>query len=199
MNPEADLLCPRELSPLGPSWRKVMMWIFIVGDALIFGSFLTCYAVARFTNADWPEATHVFHLNLVTFMTLILITSGATMARAVFAARTQDWKGVVRFLWFTLMGGALFVGLQGYEWMGFIQEGARLNSNPWGPALFSASFFLITGFHGFHVLTGLIILFITVVRSKSGRSQSEGIELAGMYWAFVDLVWVFIFPTFYLI
>lgn len=132
-------------------------------------------------------------------MTLVLITSGATMASAVQAARAQLWKTVVRFLILTIIGGAIFLGLQIYEWSQLIHEGAGLTQNPWGVPAFSASFFIITGFHGFHVLSGLVLLAITAVRASRGISRSEGLELAGIYWAFVDLVWVFIFPLFYLI
>lgn len=188
-----------EASPFGGDWRRVMMWLFVAGDALLFAGFLTCYGFARIASPTWPDAAKVFHLGLVTFMTLVLITSGATMASAVQAARAQLWKTVVRFLILTIIGGAIFLGLQIYEWSQLIHEGAGLTQNPWGVPAFSASFFIITGFHGFHVLSGLVLLAITAVRASRGISRSEGLELAGIYWAFVDLVWVFIFPLFYLI
>jgi cytochrome c oxidase subunit 3 len=92
-----------------------------------------------------------------------------------------------------------FLGCQAYEWTKLISEGASLSANPWGVPHFGAYFFLITGFHGSHVLTGVLILAITALRSARGRSRAEGVELAGLYWHFVDLVWVFIFTLFYLI
>lgn len=188
-----------EVSVFGGSWRKLMMWLFIAGDALLFAGFLTCYAFLRLASPVWPDAGRIFSLGLVTFMTLVLITSGATMAVAVDSARRQDWKRVVRLLLLTMVGGSIFLGSQAYEWAHFIHEGAGLRSNPWGVPNFSASFYVITGFHGFHVLTGILILAMTAYRSATGKSKTEGLELAGMYWAFVDLVWVFIFPLFYLI
>jgi cytochrome c oxidase subunit 3 len=89
--------------------------------------------------------------------------------------------------------------MQAIEWTELIHEGARLGSNPWGPPAFSSFFFMITGFHGTHVLIGVVILLITASRVRSGKASGEGVELAGLYWHFVDLVWVFIFTVFYLI
>ena len=89
--------------------------------------------------------------------------------------------------------------MQAYEWTHVIGEGARLNGNPWGDAAFGAYFFLMTGFHGTHVLTGVILLLTTAMRSARGLSSAEGVEMAGLYWHFVDLVWVFIFTLFYLL
>jgi cytochrome c oxidase subunit 3 len=99
----------------------------------------------------------------------------------------------------TILGGAGFLGMQAYEWTHLIGEGVRLNVNPWGDAAFGAYFFLLTGFHGTHVLTGLVVLTATAVRSAQGITTADGVELAGLYWHFVDLVWVFIFTLFYLL
>jgi cytochrome c oxidase subunit 3 len=187
------------VSPFALSWNKLMMWIFIIGDALLFAGFLASYGFVRLASPTWPDRADIFHLPFIGAMTFILISSGATMAAGVEAARRGQWKTVVRFIAVTILGGAVFLGMQAYEWSAFIHEGARLNTNPWGVPLFSSCFFLITGFHGFHVFTGLLILTITAIRAATGRSKPEGIEIAGLYWAFVDLVWVFIFPLFYLI
>ena len=121
------------------------------------------------------------------------------MGSAVAAARRADLRTAVRFILCTILGGLGFLGMQVYEWTTVIREGARLDSNPWGAPQFGASFFMITGFHGSHVLSGLVILAIVAWRLKAGRGSSQGVELAGLYWHFVDLVWVFIFALFYLV
>ncbi|MCH8810939.1 MAG: cytochrome c oxidase subunit 3 [Gemmatimonadetes bacterium] len=187
------------VTPFGMSWQKLMMWLFLVTDALLFAGFLTAYAFVRLAGGDWPDQGDVFTMPLIGAMTFTLITSSATMATAVGAAHRKDLKTAVRFLLFTALGGAAFLGMQVFEWTEFIHEGARLGSNPWGPGAFSSFFFMITGFHGTHVLIGVVILLITATRVRSGKATGEGVELAGLYWHFVDLVWVFIFTVFYLI
>ena len=176
-----------------------MMWWFIVTDGLLFAGFLASYGYARILAADWPDQARVFSLKYIAVMTFVLISSSATMASAVDLARRGSRRAALRFVLLTAAGGAIFVALQAYEWTHLIAEGARLNANPWGPAAFSAYFFLLTGFHGAHVLTGLIVLATTAVRSAQGVTAAEGVEMAGLYWHFVDLVWVFIFTLFYLV
>jgi cytochrome c oxidase subunit 3 len=185
--------------PLGVSWQKLMMWIFLVSDGLLFASLLVGYGFVRLASPSWPDPGNVFHLSMIGFMTLLLISSSATMGSAVAAASRADMLAARRFILFTMIGGAAFLGMQAYEWTSLIQEGARLNFNPWGVPQFGAAFFMITGFHGSHVLSGLVILGIVAMRLRAGRSSSEGVELAGLYWHFVDLVWVFIFTLFYLV
>lgn len=187
------------ISPFAVSWQKLMMWVFIVTDALLFAGLLASYGFVRLASPLWPNRAEVFHLGLIGIMTFILISSSATMATAVAAARRSNRALVVRFLLLTILGGLCFLAMQAYEWTSLIREGARLYTNPWGVPLFAASFFLITGFHGSHVLTGVILLGIVALRSATGRSSAEGVELVGLYWHFVDLVWVFIFTLFYLI
>ncbi len=136
---------------------------------------------------------------LITFMTFALISSSAVMAMAVAAAKAGDAKKASRFLGMTIVGGLIFLGCQVLEWSHFIGEGARLDHNPWGIPQFAASFFVITGFHGFHVVTGVTILAIVALRAAMGKYSAEGIELAGLYWHFVDVVWIFVFAFFYLL
>jgi cytochrome c oxidase subunit 3 len=190
-HPVADL-------PLG-GWRKVMMWTFIITDGLLFAGFLASYGYARLSAARWPAPHEVFSLSYLAVMTFVLITSSATMASAVEAARVNRWNEAVRFTVLTLVGGVVFLGMQAFEWAHLIGEGASLVRNPWGDPAFGSYFFLLTGFHGSHVLTGLIVLAATAVRARQGRSTGEGVEMAGLYWHFVDLVWVFIFTLFYLV
>ncbi len=187
------------ISPYAVSWQKLMMWVFIVTDALLFAGFLASYGFVRLASPQWPNRAEVFHLGFIGLMTFVLISSSATMATAVAAARRANRTLALRFLLLTILGGLCFLGMQAYEWTSLIQKGARLYANPWGVPPFSASFFVITGFHGSHVLTGVVILAIVAVRSAMGRSTPQGVELTGLYWHFVDLVWVFIFTLFYLI
>jgi cytochrome c oxidase subunit 3 len=176
-----------------------MMWVFIATDALLFTGFLAGYGFVRLASPIWPDRTRVFDLHLIGLMTFVLISSSATMASAVAAAKRSDRRMQLRFLLLTALGGLLFLGLQAYEWTSLIHEGATLFFNPWGVPLFTACFFLITGFHGSHVLSGVVILAVTAIRSARGRATPNGVEVAGLYWHFIDLVWVFIFTLFYLL
>ncbi len=187
------------VSPFAVSWQKLMMWLFIIGDALLFAGFLAGYGFVRLANPTWPNQFEVFHIEFIGLMTFVLITSSATMATAVGGAKVGNRQQVLRFLGLTILGGLAFLGMQVYEWSTLIGAGAGLTSNPWGVPQFGAAFFVITGFHGTHVFTGVLILTITAIRFVRGRTRFEGVELAGLYWHFVDLVWVFIFTLFYLI
>ena len=115
------------------------------------------------------------------------------------AARARNPKLAVRFLGLTIVGGFIFLGCQAFEWTHLIEDGARLTSNPWGVPQFSASFFVITGFHGLHVLSGVVLLTVVAARALLDKYSAEGIESAGLYWHFVDVVWVFVFAFFYLL
>jgi cytochrome c oxidase subunit III len=186
-------------SPFGTSWSKFMMWIFIISDALTFAAFLITYGFMRNISPAWPKQTEVFNMVLITFMTFDLISSSAVMAMAVGAARASNPKLAVKFLGLTILGGLIFLGCQAFEWTHFIEEGATLTHNPWGVAQFAASFFVITGFHGFHVFSGVTILAIVAIRAAMGKYSADGVENAGLYWHFVDVVWVFVFAFFYLL
>ncbi|MCB9263282.1 MAG: cytochrome c oxidase subunit 3 [Flavobacteriales bacterium] len=167
-----------------------------------------------FSADHWPAPELVFnhfpflhgrHLPLmfVSLMTFILILSSVTMVLAVEAGQRMDKKNVQKYMIYTIIGGAMFLGCQAWEWTQFIGEGATLNGNPFGPVTFAALFFLVTGFHGFHVLSGVvlnIVIFLNVVKGTyEKRGHYEMVEKTGLYWHFVDLVWVFVFTFFYLI
>ena len=195
-------------APFGATWQKTMMWIFIVTDALLFSGLLCGYAFLRQANsAPWPDRTEVFSIPFIALMTFILITSSATMGSAVTAARLGDMKKALMYVSMTIVGGAAFLSCQAYEWTHLIREGARLTGPIAGSELiekgvtpqFTQAFFVLTGFHGSHVLSGLVILIITAIRTSMGKTPSQGVEMAGLYWHFVDLVWVFIFTLFYLL
>jgi cytochrome c oxidase subunit 3 len=186
-------------SPFGTSWAKFMMWIFIVSDALTFAAFIIAYGFMRLLSPEWPNQTEIFDMRLITFMTFALISSSAVMAMAVGAAKQGKSKEALKFILLTIVGGTIFLGSQAYEWYHFIHEGARLDVNPWGVPQFSSVFFVMTGFHGFHVFTGLLLLTYTAIKAGTGRYTAEGVEIAGLYWHFIDVVWVFIFAFFYLL
>jgi cytochrome c oxidase subunit 3 len=186
-------------SPFGTTWSKFMMWIFIISDALTFAAFLIGYGFMRSLSPQWPVQTDVFDMRLITFMTFVLISSSAVMAMAVGAARAGDPKLAFRFLVLTILGGLIFLGCQAFEWSHFIEEGATLTQNPFGVPQFAASFFIITGFHGFHVFSGLVILAVVAIRAAMGKYSGDGVENAGLYWHFIDVVWVFVFAFFYLL
>jgi cytochrome c oxidase subunit 3 len=197
-------------APFGASWQKTMMWIFIVTDALLFSGLLCGYGFLRMASpSPWPSASEgPFAMPFIALMTFILITSSATMGSAVGAAKLGDQKAAFRYTVLTIIGGACFLGCQAYEWTHLIHEGQHLMNhakgapflvNPWGPPQYGQSFFLLTGFHGTHVLSGLIILTITAIRTALGKTPAQNVEMAGLYWHFVDLVWVFIFTLFYLL
>ncbi len=193
-------------------WGKLMMWIFLLSDTFIFSIFLTAYMSVRMTaTADWPPTSEVFSLMiaghhvpllLIAIMTFILITSSGTMALAVNYAYRGDRKKVFTLMIITAALGASFVGMQAFEWTKLIvDEGVRPWTNPMGAEQFGASFFMITGFHGLHVTAGVIYLVIIARRVRNGYYEKRGyhiVEITGLYWHFVDLVWVFIFAFFYL-
>jgi cytochrome c oxidase subunit 3 len=185
---------------LGAPWRKLMMWLFLATDALLFAGFLGGYAFCRIaSDAPWPDRTQVFDLGFVTAMTFLLLTSSSTMASAVLAAREGYRRAARAFLLATAAIGAAFLGMQAFEWTHFIAAGGRLDGNPWGVPGFSAYFFMITGFHGTHVLLGVVVILLTAMRSLRRANAGEMVEVAGLYWHFVDLVWVFVFGSFYLL
>jgi cytochrome c oxidase subunit 3 len=203
------------------SWGKAMMWIFLLSDTFIFGTFLLSYMTVRMsTTVPWPNPSEVFALEiagthmpliLIAIMTFVLISSSGTMAIAVNCGyRQQRVKSAVLML-VTALLGATFVGMQAFEWTKLIHEGVRPWENPWGAAQFGSSFFMITGFHGTHVTIGVIFLIIVARKVWRGdfdqerrgfftsrKGHYEAVEIMGLYWHFVDLVWVFIFAFFYL-
>ena len=202
-------------------WRKAMMWIFLLSDTFIFSVFLLSYMTARMsTKVAWPNASEVFSLHightnfpllLIAIMTFILISSSGTMVLAVNYGYRKDRKLTAIFLIVTALLGASFVGMQAFEWTKLIQEGVRPWGNPMGAPQFGGIFFMITGFHGTHVSIGVIFLLVMARKVWRGdydegrrgyftsrKGEYECVEIMGLYWHFVDLVWVFIFAFFYL-
>jgi cytochrome c oxidase subunit 3 len=190
-------------TPVTPeSWGKLGMWIFLAGDAVGFGVLLSGYGAMRATSADWPNPYAVLGINLTAFMTFLLICSSVTMVKALEWLGKGDRSRAKWFLFYTALGGAIFVTLQAYEWTHLIERGLHINGNPWGASLFGTSFFLVTGFHGLHVTAGVIYLvsIVGVVRRRPEPAASYNVvEIAGLYWHFVDLVWIMVFTFMYLL
>lgn len=193
-------------------WGKGMMWIFLLSDTFIFTSFLTGYMNVRMSTAvEWPNPSEVFALSffgqpipliLIAIMTFVLITSSGTMALAVNYGYRRDRYRAAALLFVTAAFGTVFVGMQAFEWTKLIEEGVRPWANPMGASQFGASFFMITGFHGLHVSAGVVYLSVVALKVLRGDYERSGnyeiVEITGLYWHFVDLVWVFIFAFFYL-
>ncbi|NOT50962.1 MAG: cytochrome c oxidase subunit III [Chitinophagaceae bacterium] len=285
-------------SPFNLEYGKLMMWYFLMSDAFTFGAFLISYGSIRFSQNFWPDPNVVFnafpgmgHANLplafVSVMTFILIISSVTMVLAVHAGHKQDKAGVIKWMFWTIVGGLAFLGCQAWEWHHLItgehavlvkdatggayidMVGQTMGGNPWGklvhdntavlnalndtatskhtlislahefptdqakglshealekmnnsqlagmvdtarahirekgPIAFGGYFYGITGFHGFHVFSGVIINLVMLIMTQKNVFHNKGhylmIEKAGLYWHFVDLVWVFVFLCFYLI
>ncbi|MGH7493885.1 MAG: cytochrome c oxidase subunit 3 [bacterium] len=190
-------------SPLTPeSWGKLGMWVFLAGDAMSFGALLAGYGAIRAGSVDWPVPSHVLGITLTAIMTFLLICSSVTMVKALSALRQGDAKRMRMFLLLTVLGGAAFLGMQAYEWIHLIHGGLHFTSNPYGNYLFGTTFFAITGFHGMHVTGGVIYLSIIVLnsmRKEYTAANYNGVEIAGLYWHFVDLVWILVFTFVYLI
>ncbi len=268
-------------SPFMASYGKIMMWYFLVSDAFTFAGFLIAYGTLRFSMPTWPEPDFVFAsfpfvhahwpLVFVTFMTFVLIFSSVTMVRAVQEGHRENQRGVVFWMFLTVLGGAVFLGSQAYEWTTLIKgENVSVTRNPFGryvadgvlvdatgkevvenglpvtvkknqsyllhghehngtielekkyvryidgqyagqtkaveegPKAFGALFFFITGFHGFHVFSGVVFLAVIMLNAMGGvyasrKNGYEMVEKIGLYWHFVDLVWVFVFLVFYLL
>ncbi len=194
-------------------WSKAMMWIFLVSDTFIFGSFLSAYMAVRLTTTvPWPNTSEVFALHvggadvpllLIAIMTFILISSSGTMAMAVTSGYKKERVKTGVLILLTALGGVAFVGMQVFEWSKLIfEEGIRPWGNEFGADQFGGFFFMITGFHGLHVSIGVVYLCIVAKRVFEGRydrlDDYQIVEVAGLYWHFVDLVWIFIFAFFYL-
>ena len=216
-------------SPWNLEYGKIMMWFFLLSDAFTFSSLLVYYGAQRFTKATWPLPDLVFQsipgitdsgapLVFVGIMTFILIMSSVTMVLAVEAGHRRAKKEVIWWMVATIIGGFMFLGCQAIEWTHLHHEGFWFGEIPTAEQLthffngpvstiaaqqFANLFFTITGFHGFHVLSGVIINIIILIMTINGTFEKRGhylmVEKVGLYWHFVDLVWVFVFTFFYLV
>jgi cytochrome c oxidase subunit 3 len=187
-------------SPYATNSKKFGMWLFLISDSLTFSAMLFAYTYSRVTNPDWPKPFDFSPAIIFsTIMTFCLLSSSLTMVLAVHAMNHGDRKATVRWILATMVGGAGFVVLHMSEWLKLINvEHVTALNNPWGVPLFGGTFFALTGLHMTHVLCGLIYLAIMAVGVGRGKFKAEDVEVSGLYWHFVDLVWMFIFPLVYL-
>ncbi len=186
-------------TPLTPdSMGKLGMWLFLAADAMTFGCAIAAYGALRIGNMNWPIPSTILGIPSTAVMTFILICSSVTMVEALSAIRRDDQAAFRRFLALTILGGVAFLGLQAREWTHLIAtEGLSIKTS-----LFSATFFILTGFHGCHVFGGVVLLSVMLFRGLAGKITAAKyglIEVAGLYWHFVDLVWILIFTFVYLI
>lgn len=187
-------------SPLTPeSWGKLGMWIFLAGDATSFGGLIVGYGLLRHASTNWPVPSQVLGINLTAFMTFLLICSSVTMVRSLSAITRGDMRGFKKFLSLTILGGLAFLGCQAYEWTHLIAERLPELGLSFTTHLFASTFFVLTGFHGMHVTGGVIYNSCVLIACLRGRYGAKHVEIAGLYWHFVDLVWILIFTFVYLI
>ncbi len=192
-----------EARPFAIPSKKLVMWLFIISDAVTFGAMLFAYGYLKNASVDWPSPFKFYpSIANVLLMTFVLVSSSLTMLVAVGHAKaaliTKDKKKAIRWTYITAALGILFAILHLREWSGLSAEGVHMFANPWGSPMFGATFYAITGLHLTHVLGGVIALTVVGTRYGTGRYTADDIELWGLYWHFVDLVWMFVVPMVYL-
>lgn len=195
------------------SLGKLGMWIFLIGDTMSFGALLAAYAALRAGAGiiGWVTPDEILGINLTAFMTFLLICSSVTMVKALESIQKGDVGKMCDFLGLTILGGIIFLGLQAYEWTHLIKHGLTLTGLPEhglsgdiikGSTLFGPTFYAITGFHGLHVTGGVIYLIVILRNGWNGRYTAEvnhEVEIVGLYWHFVDLIWIMVFTFIYLL
>ena len=185
------------IPPFSVPAKKMAIWLFIIADAATFAACLVAYGFLRNGSASWPRPFHsIINIALMTF---ILLTSSLTMLLGVRAAKAGDKSAAFGWTIVTAVLGTVFALLHIREWLALIGEGMTMFHNPWGTGLFGASFFSITGLHLLHVTGGVIALLAVGARYRSGRYHADDLEVVGLYWHFVDLVWMFVVPFVYLL
>jgi cytochrome c oxidase subunit III len=180
---------------------KIGMWIFLLSDAFSFGGLLLGYGILRGGAETWGGAP-AFGINFTAFLTFLLICSSMTMVLAVASATEGDRKATIRWLALTALGGALFLLGQMEEYfgvLGIFSHGLTHEGLEFGKSARASTFYVTTGFHGLHVLTGTIYILITLFRTMSGKTDANDIEILGLFWHFVDLVWILVFTFIYLL
>lgn len=180
---------------------KIAMWIFLVTDAMSFSGFLLAYAVVRSTM-DWPVPAEHLGINLSGFATFLLICSSVSMVLSIDGCKRKDRKAMLSWLMATIVGGACFLGIQAYEYTHLVHHGMTFSKFAHGNNLFASTFYIVTGFHGLHVLTGVIYLICEFRMAYLGRYDNgnyDRLEILGLFWHFVDLVWILVFTFIYLL
>ena len=186
-----------EYTTTGLNHRKLLMWVFLGSDCLFFGALIATYMVYRGQSLTGPYPIDIINVPVTTISTFVLLMSSFAMVQALAATHADNKRGIVGWLVATAVLGAIFIGFQIVEFNTFKNEGLTLGGN-----LFGATFFTLTGFHGAHVTLGIIWLVAMAIVANKGRVGPNSvldIELLGLYWHFVDIVWIVIFTLLYLI
>ena len=184
-------------SATGQPSRKILMWAFIGSECMLFGSLIIVYMVYRGKSLVGPYPEDLLNIPFITVTTFVLLMSSLMMVLALSAVQRGDMKWGKIWLFMTALLGLVFLGGQVYEFSHFVHEGLTLKTN-----LFGGSFFLLTGTHGAHVAVGVIWLLSLVILAQRGRltpATAETVEIAGLYWHFVDVVWIVLFTLIYLL
>ena len=186
-------------NPLTPeSWGKLGMWVFLSADAMSFGGLLAGYGALRYGDPTWPRPSSILGIQLTAAMTFLLVCSSVTMVEALAGIRHGNRDKFRNFLLLTILGGLTFLSLQAFEWNKLIfHEGQSIARNNFG-----ATFFILTGFHGCHVFSGVVYLSVILMRGMIGKYSAHNnneVEIAALYWHFVDLIWILVFTFVYLI
>ncbi len=174
------------------------MWLFLASEVMFFTGLIAAYIVLRQAQPEWPNPAEALNIPLTAFNTFLLICSSATLVKGLASAQDGDQEGMQVGIFLTFLLGALFLIIQAHEYQELIHERGLTPSS----SLFGSCFFTLTGFHGAHVLGGVITLFIIFIKSLRGaysKAEYRGIEVAGLYWHFVDLVWILLFTIMYLV
>ena len=180
--------------------NKMAMWLFLSSDCLLFGALISTFLLYRTNISDgtpFSEPADVFYIPFTSLSSFVLLMSSLTMVLALSAVKRDDERNARIWLLTTAFLGMVFVGGQIYEFTIFSEEGLQFSTNTW-----TSAFYTLTGFHGVHVSVGILLLMGTVFGTRNsglGKEKSEAVELVGLYWHFVDIVWVIIFTVIYLI
>jgi heme/copper-type cytochrome/quinol oxidase subunit 3 len=174
------------------------MWLFIISDIMTFAGCLIAYGFLRNAQPDWPRPYQSGTIISVMIMAFIMVTSSLTMVLAVRAARAQRRDEAFRFSMMTLLMGLVFVALHVREWFSVMHQGVTFSKNPWGTGLFGGAYYSITGIELLHVIAALIALVIVGMGYKRGRYTSVDLENCGLFWQFINIVWMFVVPLVYL-
>jgi heme/copper-type cytochrome/quinol oxidase subunit 3 len=189
---------PSHGTSTGVSNEKLAMWVFLGSDCLLFGGLISTYLLLRHRATNGPTPSHeFFDIPFTSVSSFVLLFSSLTMALAVGAIHRGDERRSRTFLLTTALLGSTFIAGQVYEFTSFVKEGLGYTTN-----IFGSAFYTLTGFHGVHVSVGIIFLlslFVTSVRGNLGPERAETVEIFGLYWHFVDIVWILIFTVVYLI
>ena len=189
----------REAPAFAIPHKKLVMWLFIISDAVTFAALLFAYGFLRNAALNWPRPFETASVINAYIMTFVLVTSSLTMLIGIRAAKAGKRSSAITWSFVTVIGGVIFALLHIREWLGLIHEGLRLFANPWGSGLFGAAFFSITGLHLTHVVGGCIAITVVTLGYKRGRYDHYDLEIWGLYWHFVDMVWMFVVPFVYLL